>query len=93
MSECNFEVLRFDRQAWDGTTNYMFLRNNAPDPLKLSERLQPSAGKKRSAKIIEELYSSGEEVDLWVGCISEPHVRGAMVGKLLKRILVEQFKR
>ncbi|CAN0128582.1 unnamed protein product [Scytosiphon promiscuus] len=43
-TDCNFEVLRFDGQAWEGTTDYMFFRNNAPDPAKLSTRLQPSAG-------------------------------------------------
>lgn len=43
-TDCNFEVLRFDGRAWEGRTDYMFLRNNAPDPTKLSARLQPSAG-------------------------------------------------
>jgi peroxidase len=48
---------------------------------------------KNTARIIEEMYDSGEEVDLWMGCICETHTRGAMVGKLLQRILAEQFTR
>lgn len=43
-TDCNFAVLRFDGRAWEGRTDYLFLRNNAPDPAKLSARLQPCAG-------------------------------------------------
>ncbi|CAM9540211.1 unnamed protein product, partial [Hapterophycus canaliculatus] len=42
-TDCNFEVLRFDGRAWESRIDYMFLRNNAPDPAKLSARLQPCA--------------------------------------------------
>lgn len=43
-TDCNFEVLCFDGRAWGEDTDYIFLRNNAPDPVKLSTRLQPSSG-------------------------------------------------
>lgn len=43
-TECNFEVLCFGHQIWEPNTDYIFLRNNAPDPSKLSARLRPSPG-------------------------------------------------
>lgn len=44
-TDCNFEVLRFDAQGWDeSTVDYMFLRNNAPDPVKLGARLLECPG-------------------------------------------------
>ena len=38
-------------------------------------------------------YSSMDDVDVWVGGLAESHVRGAMVGPLFHRILVDQFER
>lgn len=43
-TDCNFEVLCFEGRAWDANIDYMFLRNNAPDPAKLSARLTRSSG-------------------------------------------------
>ncbi|CAN0394913.1 unnamed protein product, partial [Scytosiphon promiscuus] len=42
-TDCNFEVLCFEGRAWDANIDYMFLRNNAPDPAKLSARLTRSS--------------------------------------------------
>ncbi|MDQ8189308.1 peroxidase family protein [Roseibacillus persicicus] len=42
---------------------------------------------------LREVYESPDQVDLWVGCLSEPKVPGAMVGPLLHRIMVNQFTR
>lgn len=38
-------------------------------------------------------YVSVDQVDLWVGGLSEAHVRGAMVGETFHRILTDQFIR
>ncbi len=37
------------------------------------------------------VYDDVDQVDLWVGGLSEDHVDGAMVGELLRTILVHQF--
>jgi peroxidase len=37
------------------------------------------------------VYDNVDQVDLWVGGLSEDHVDGAMVGELLRTILVHQF--
>lgn len=39
------------------------------------------------------IYSSIEEVDLWVGAIAEDAVGGGLVGELLSEIIVDQFAR
>ncbi len=38
-------------------------------------------------------YASVDELDPWIGCLSEDHAPGAMVGALTRAILVEQFAR
>jgi len=39
------------------------------------------------------VYSSVEDVDMWVGALAEDHHDGAMVGELLYRGLKDQFER
>lgn len=38
-------------------------------------------------------YDSVDEIDPWVGAISEDHVQGANVGELMLTVLVDQFRR
>jgi hypothetical protein len=38
-------------------------------------------------------YDSVDEIDLWVGALSEDHARGASVGPLIQRIVADQFVR
>lgn len=45
------------------------------------------------AEELESVYTSPNQVDLWVGCLCEPKVPGAMVGPLLQRVLANQFRR
>ena len=45
------------------------------------------------AEQLESVFESPEQVDLWIGCLSEPQVPDAMVGPLLQRILANQFRR
>ena len=42
---------------------------------------------------LEAAYGDVNDIDLWVGGLAEDHVRGASVGPLLSRILVDQFTR
>jgi len=42
---------------------------------------------------LKSIYSSVDEVDLWVGGLAEDHERGALVGETFQRILVDQFQR
>lgn len=37
------------------------------------------------------VYDNVDQIDLWVGGLSEDHVEGAMVGQLLRTILIHQF--
>jgi hypothetical protein len=39
------------------------------------------------------VYASVDDIDLWVGGLCEDHVPGAMLGELLRSILVDQFTR
>lgn len=41
--QCNFKVHCFANSAWDGTVDYMFLRNTVPNEVKLATKLQRSA--------------------------------------------------
>jgi hypothetical protein len=40
-----------------------------------------------------ETYGEVDAIDLWVGCLSEDHLPGAMVGETLRAVLVDQFRR
>lgn len=40
-----------------------------------------------------EVYDNVSQIDCWIGGLCQPHVRGAMVGPMLQRILSEQFIR
>ena len=42
---------------------------------------------------LAEVYQHVDQIDLWVGGLCEPHVRGSMVGPVFHRILVDQFTR
>ena len=42
---------------------------------------------------LRELYGSVDNIDLWVGALSEDHVEGASVGETIHTILVDQFSR
>jgi hypothetical protein len=39
------------------------------------------------------VYSSVDEIDPWIGLLSEPQAPGALVGETLKRMLADQFTR
>lgn len=42
---------------------------------------------------LKELYGSVDNIDLWVGGLSEKHVPGSSVGPTFQRIMVDQFTR
>jgi hypothetical protein len=39
------------------------------------------------------VYPSVEDIDLWVGGLAEPHMRGALVGETIHAVLADQFER
>ncbi len=41
---CDFDVVSFDGVRWRRDTNYLFLRNNAPDAKRLRPNLQTASG-------------------------------------------------
>lgn len=43
-SKCDFRVIRFCEDEWDGSVDYMFFRNFMPDRAKLSAKLRPKEG-------------------------------------------------
>lgn len=45
------------------------------------------------AQSLADVYASVDELDLWVGLLSEDHLPGACVGELTHEILVDQFER
>lgn len=42
---------------------------------------------------LSQVYAAVDDIDAWVGLLSEDHVPGAMVGPTLQGILVDQFQR
>ena len=44
-------------------------------------------------KRLKSVYGNVNQVDLWIGALSEDHRPGAMVGELIYTILVDQFER
>ncbi len=42
---------------------------------------------------LEEVYGDVERMDVWVGGLAEPPVRGGMVGPTIHAVLVDQFRR
>ena len=42
---------------------------------------------------LQSLYGTVDNIDLWVGILSEDHVPGASVGQLAKTIIADQFQR
>jgi len=42
---------------------------------------------------LQEVYSSVNDIDLWVGGLAERHVPGALVGPTYRAILADQFRR
>lgn len=44
-------------------------------------------------KTLQSAYSSVDDIDLWIGLVTEDHMDGAVVGPTLRAILVDQFSR
>jgi hypothetical protein len=44
-TSCDFKVASFDDFDWDSSTDYLFLRNNAPDFERLKSNLSRRKGK------------------------------------------------
>ncbi len=60
------------------------------EPYTRFEEITPDGG---IAAKLETLYGDIDEVDLWVGGLAEPHVRGALLGPTFCEIIRDQFQR
>lgn len=56
-------------------------------------RFDQITGEAEVAGKLASVYSGPDQVDLWIGGLCEPHVRGSMVGPVFRRILADQFTR
>lgn len=61
--------------------------------LRPARRFDDVTRDRATARRLASVYDSVEDIDLWVGCLAEDHVDGAMVGPLLRSILGDQFQR
>lgn len=81
--------LNIQRGRDHGLPDYNTMRREARlRPARRLREINPKLGRE-----LEEVYQSPDQVDLWIGCLCEPQVPGTMVGPLLQRILVNQFRR
>ncbi|KAG7271998.1 hypothetical protein CRUP_012018 [Coryphaenoides rupestris] len=62
-TSCDFRVLTFEDQEWDGSCDYLFLRNNMPDGERLQARLRRSRGRRAYACQCS-WFSAGDLADL-----------------------------
>ncbi|XP_034029784.1 protein C8orf37 homolog isoform X2 [Thalassophryne amazonica] len=69
-TSCDFRVLMFDELEWDPSCDYLFFRNNMPDPQKLGARLKRRSGSRAYACQCS-WFSSRELTDLR----DQPHLR------------------
>jgi len=49
-TSCDFKVASFDDFEWDRSTDYLFLRNNAPDFERLKSKLNRKRGEDANLK-------------------------------------------
>ena len=54
-TSCDFKVASFDDFEWDRSTDYLFLRNNAPDFERLKSKLNRKRGEDANLKIITQI--------------------------------------
>lgn len=59
-------------------------------PIRTFAEITPDA---TTSANLAKAYASVNDIDLWVGGLSEPHVPGAMVGETFRAILRDQFER
>jgi len=57
------------------------------------ERFDQISSDPEVQQMLQELYGTVDNVDLWVGALAEDHVAGASVGELVRTIAVDQFQR
>ena len=84
-------ALNIQRGRDHGLPSYNVLRGayGLPQVTSFTEITRDSALQEKLAN----LYGSVDAVDAWVGALAEDHVRGASVGPLVRRALVDQFGR
>ncbi len=61
--------------------------------LKVPERFRHINRDREVWEALEEGYQDVDQIDIWVGGLCEPHVRGAMVGPMLQKVIGDQFTR
>jgi peroxidase len=83
--------LNLQRGRDHGLPNYNTVRAAYGRPMvtSWSQITSDAAGQARLSSI----YASPDEIDPWVGLLSEDHAPGALVGPTLKVILADQFER
>ena len=81
--------LNIQRGRDHGLPDYNTMRRAARlRPVRRVGEINPEIAEK-----LESVFTSPDQVDLWVGCLCEPKIPGTMVGPLLERILSNQFRR
>ena len=61
--------------------------------LKPAQTFSDITSNKEWAANLASVYTSVDDVDLWIGGLSEDHLEGASVGELIGRVIIDQFTR
>ncbi|MGE3932071.1 MAG: peroxidase family protein [Rhodospirillaceae bacterium] len=91
-SGLDLAAVNIQRGRDHGLPSYNDLREALGLP-RIGDFFEPGVFLPDAAARLASIYTSVDDIDLWVGALSEIHLPGAMVGPLLHALLTDQFSR
>ena len=83
-------ALNIQRGRDHGLPSYVEVRRALQMPP--IRRFEDVSNDRQVRRRLSDTYASVEQIDLWSGLLAEAHVRDAMVGPTLQRLLADQFR-
>jgi len=91
-SGLDLAAVNIQRGRDHGLPSYNDLREALGLP-RIADFFEPGVFLPDAAARLASIYTSVDDIDLWVGALSEIHLPGALVGPLLHALLADQFDR